>query len=133
MHDDPKTMSLDSVLKSKWGTFGRDMRLAMESLKDEGGEFISRDADYEIAWYVEDGLRVIFYPHRTSASNYHIRIRIHGKRTDRARYIMTKLYYCQPHYITFQWKGLSYNELHEWADEFGIDTGLLPTKEKVSE
>ncbi|NIB43767.1 hypothetical protein HBA55_29465 [Pseudomaricurvus alkylphenolicus] len=120
--DEIRTMSLDSILATKHHELRFAAEAAVEALKDEPGKLISREADYEVAWYEENGFRVVVYPHRTSAGNYHLRIRMQGKRkgSDRARYIMTKLYRCTPHDINFQWKGMGINQILKWEREFGF-------------
>ena len=42
------------------------------------------DANYELFHAVVDGVRMIFYPHKTSAGNYHVRVRngTPGKKTE---------------------------------------------------
>ena len=120
--EERKKMSLDSILAAKRHMHKEPLQAAVKALQDEPGKLISRDANYEIAWYEEDDFRVIIYPHKTSAYNYHLRIRAQGKNknSDRARYIMTKLYYCSPHDINFQWKGMSLNTVFDWKCEFGL-------------
>jgi hypothetical protein len=45
-----------------------------------GGIISWSNADYEAFQYTNDGIRLIFYPHKTSAGNYHIRVRDGGSK-----------------------------------------------------
>lgn len=119
---DSKHWSLDSILAAK-NTFDlkRPLLAAVEALEKEPGKLESREADYEIACYVEDGFRITIYPHKTRGTgNIGLRIRLAGKRSDRARYIMTLLYNCSPHDTHFSWKHQSMQERHSWEKEFGF-------------
>ena len=56
---------------------------AEQRLAKMGGRLDWSDADYEVMRWVHPKLTLIFYPHRTTAGNYHIRVRA-GKCLDRA-------------------------------------------------
>ena len=59
--------------------FKAEFETAKKRLAPLGGTVSPGIHDYEAFIYEGDGVRLIFYPHRTSASNYHIRIRTGGK------------------------------------------------------
>jgi hypothetical protein len=44
-----------------------------------GGKLEPGVHDYQAFTFTMPGLRLVFYPHKTSASNYHIRVRAEGK------------------------------------------------------
>jgi hypothetical protein len=44
-----------------------------------GGKLEPGVHDYQAFTFTMPGLRLVFYPHKTSASNYHIRVRTEGK------------------------------------------------------
>lgn len=88
---DSKHWSFDGIRKNKGHQLHRDLMDAIEALKDEPGEWVSRDADYEIAWYVDGDARVVLYPHKTTAGNHHIRCRLQGKDIKRAAEIQKAL------------------------------------------
>jgi len=48
---------------------------AQERLAGLGGKLLDSPHDYEIARWTNPELTLIFYPHRTSANNYHCRVR----------------------------------------------------------
>lgn len=49
--------------------------LAHDILDDEVGELSESPHDYQCFTFVGPGISLVFYPHRTSAGNYHIRVR----------------------------------------------------------
>lgn len=57
---------------------------AAEILKNEGGVLEDSPHDYQCFTYREDRVCLVFYPHRTSAWNYHTRVRDQGSK-DKAR------------------------------------------------
>ena len=59
--------------------YGEEFRMAKEILKDFDGELAWSKNDYEAFIFKSDDMYLIFYPHRTSARNYHIRVRGTGK------------------------------------------------------
>lgn len=44
-----------------------------------GGKLEPGVHDYQAFTFTMPGLRLVFYPHKTSASNYHLRVRTEGK------------------------------------------------------
>jgi len=61
---------------TKKGYFLREFEAAKERLKPLGGEVIPGDKDYEAFIYIAEGIRLTFYPHKTSKTgNRHIRFR----------------------------------------------------------
>jgi len=59
--------------------FGAEFQKAQARLAPLGGKVEPGVFDYEAFTYTAPGLKLIFYPHRTTAGNYHIRIRHVGK------------------------------------------------------
>jgi hypothetical protein len=59
--------------------FGAEFEKAKTRLAPLGGVVRPGVHDYEAFIYEGPGVRLIFYPHRTSANNYHIRVRTGGK------------------------------------------------------
>jgi hypothetical protein len=56
-----------------------EFETAKKRLAPLGGKVEPGVHDYEAFTYERPGLRLIFYPHKTSAQNYHIRVRSVGK------------------------------------------------------
>ena len=59
--------------------FAREFATAKERLAHLGGVVSAGVHDYEAFTYEGSGVRLIFYPHKTSAGNHHIRVRTSGK------------------------------------------------------
>jgi len=55
--------------------YGREFKMAKKILKDFKGDFKWSKNDYEAFTFKNDNINIIFYPHKTSAGNYHIRVR----------------------------------------------------------
>lgn len=55
-----------------------DLALAAPVLARHGCALEDVTADYQTARIVGDGVRLVIYPHRTSAGNYHLRLRDEG-------------------------------------------------------
>ncbi len=55
---------------------------AQTRLTGLNGQLVASETQYEIMRWVHDDLVLIFYPHRTTAGNYHVRVRA-GKCGDR--------------------------------------------------
>jgi len=55
---------------------------AQTRLAGLGGKLVDSDVQYEVMRWIHDDLVLIFYPHKTSAGNYHVRVRA-GKCADR--------------------------------------------------
>lgn len=79
-----------------------------------GGSLSWCDADYEAFQFKTEGVRLVFYPHKTSAGNYHIRVRDGGsKNKNRARAIILVIQFDLAKTCTFSAKkesSLHYNE-----------------------
>lgn len=73
--------------------FAAEFKLAGDYLLPRwGGRLDWVAADYEAFHYTLPDARLVFYPHRTSASNHHIRVRDGGsKNKERAAAIMSLL------------------------------------------
>lgn len=65
----------DSNKKQYPKLYREEFELARTTLATRKGTLEWSSADYEAFIYMEPGVRLVFYPHRTSAGNYHIRIR----------------------------------------------------------
>lgn len=74
-HSDPRA----GKYVGKKGPFNAEFLTAIERLAPLGGVVSPGVNDYEAFVYDVPGLRMIFYPHRTTARNYHIRMRPTGK------------------------------------------------------
>jgi hypothetical protein len=59
--------------------FRREFEAARDRLASLGGSVEPGVNDYEAFTYSAPGVRLIFYPHKTSAGNHHIRVRAGGK------------------------------------------------------
>jgi hypothetical protein len=59
--------------------FKREFETARARLAPLGGTVDHGEHDYEAFTYTAPGVRLIFYPHKTSAGNQHIRVRAGGK------------------------------------------------------
>lgn len=59
--------------------FRDEFQKAKDRLAHLGGQVIPGLHDYEAFIYESAKLRLIFYPHKTSAGNHHIRVRTSGK------------------------------------------------------
>ena len=59
--------------------YNNEFKLAEKILKDFGGNLEWSTNDYEAFTFKNDEINIIFYPHKTSAGNYHIRVRGNGK------------------------------------------------------
>jgi hypothetical protein len=69
--------------------YAEEFRLA-QSVLGESVEWSPHD--YEAFRYKDEDVSLVFYPHRTTAGNYHIRIRDNGsKNKQRAIELMQKL------------------------------------------
>lgn len=53
---------------------------AQNALRPYSGTLEWSAADYEAFIYKSDAVKIIFYPHRTSAGNHHLRIRDSGSK-----------------------------------------------------
>lgn len=59
--------------------FKAEFEDAGRRLAHMGGKLEAGVHDYQAFTFTLPGLRLVFYPHKTSASNYHIRVRTEGK------------------------------------------------------
>lgn len=72
--------------------YKEEFALAKSILKDEPGKLEWSKNDYQVFTYKEDGVTLVFYPHKTSAGHYHIRVRNqNSKDTEKARRLMILL------------------------------------------
>lgn len=74
-------------------------------LKDEPGALEWAADDYVAFRYRESSARIVFYPHKTSAGHYHLRIRDEGSK-DKPRFadLARRLYLGSGHTCTFSVK-----------------------------
>jgi len=69
-----------------------ELTVAKDVLSHYGGEIKVLGYDYEAFRYVSPSVTLIFYPHKTSAGNYHLRVRSqHSKDKKLAEALMRKL------------------------------------------
>lgn len=74
-------------------------------LSSEPGELVWADDAYVAFRYIELGVRIVFYPHRTTSRNYHIRCRTEPcSDRPRAEMLMRKLDESMPGWCTFSRK-----------------------------
>jgi len=65
---------------------------ATKMLENEGGTIEESPHDYQCFTFKADGVCLVFYPHRTTARNYHIRVRNQGsKNKEKAEKLMKML------------------------------------------
>lgn len=75
---------------------------ASAALADEPGTFVWATDAYVAFRYIEPGVRIVFYPHRTTARNYHIRCRTEPcSDMRRAEVLMKRLDDSKPGWCTF--------------------------------
>lgn len=98
--------------------FGADFQKARERLAPLGGVVQAGEHDFEAFTYTLPGkLRLIFYPHRTTAGNHHIRVRVSGKFDPKA--LRDALFALAENSCTFQCP--SHAELHREAVTAALD------------
>ena len=74
----------------KW--YSDEYRIAKEVLAHEHGKLEWSKNDYEAFRFTSEHLVLIFYPHKTSAGNYHLRVRDqHSKNRIHAFQLMRRL------------------------------------------
>lgn len=96
----------------------------LERFGQKSGHLVWGKNDYEAFLYTEMGVRLIFYPHRTSAGNYHIRVRSQGsKQPKRAMTLMAMLYIGAGNNCTFSWSGIDLNATHKIAQQRQVEDG----------
>lgn len=77
------------IYKTHWQ---KELRLAKRILKDENVAILEFWRDYICFKILGDGFRIVVYPHKTSAHNYHLRVRGEAvKNESEADRIMSKL------------------------------------------
>ena len=59
--------------------YGTEFKMAKKFLQHLKGKLEWSNNDYEAFTFKANDLNLIFYPHKTSAGNYHIRVRGTGK------------------------------------------------------
>ncbi|MEH6566218.1 MAG: hypothetical protein V7756_12890 [Halopseudomonas sp.] len=69
-----------------------DFKLAAEILAGRNGALDWSEHDYQAFTYRETGVCLVFYLHKTSAGNYHVRVRNQGSKDQKlAKVLMTEL------------------------------------------
>lgn len=71
----------DRFRRHEWGA---ELTMAEEVARVFGGEVSTTDAAHQVAKIVGADFRVVIYPHRTSARNYHLRVRDEGSKNRQA-------------------------------------------------
>lgn len=99
---------------------------------DIAGRVLSQEAG-ELAWatdnhvafrFIGEGVRIVFYPHKTSARNYHIRVRDEGSKDKaKAHGLMLALDIGAGNNCTFQRKHACANEVFSYADQHSLEFG----------
>ena len=106
-------------IRTKPREWQAEFEVAAAVLEGEPGALEWATDDYVAFRYREPGVRIVFYPHRTSALNYHLRIRDEGSK-DHARFadLTRRLYVGSGANCTFQMKngGIA---LPEEGQQFG--------------
>jgi hypothetical protein len=70
----------------------RQFNMAKLMLNASDDELTWRDGDYEAFMFKRGDVQILFYPHKTSANNYHIRVRDSGSKNKKlAQRIMDRL------------------------------------------
>lgn len=85
--------------------YGKEFALAKFALKNDDGRLEWANADYQAFTYKSDEVTLIFYPHKTTANNYHIRVRSQNSRSaEKANDLMAMLDKSQSWNCTFTYK-----------------------------
>lgn len=79
MSDPFKGMYLQKRMQLHKRYFKAEYEDAGRRLAHLGGKLEPGVHDYQAFTFTMPGLRLVFYPHKTSASNYHLRVRTEGK------------------------------------------------------
>lgn len=91
--------------KPKPWEWQQDFDLAQSLLAGYPGKLEIATDPYVAFRYIEEGLRIVFYPHRTTAGHYHIRTRVEPcNRRPEARRIQAMLDKGAGPNCTFTWK-----------------------------
>ena len=64
--------------------YAEEFGLARGILAQYGGTFKWSEYDYQAFTFTKQGVNLIFYPHKTSAGNHHLRVREQGS-TDKVQ------------------------------------------------
>lgn len=99
--------------------------IAERVLADAGGELVWASDDYVAFRFIGEGVRIVFYPHRTSARNYHLRVRTEAcKNKSLADELMLQLDIGAGHDCTFSRKNSgSINTVLDYARENDLTFG----------
>ncbi len=82
-----------------------DKALALKILENEPGVIEDSTHDYQCFTYKSDDVSLVFYPHKTSAGNYHMRVRNQGSKSKiEAKRIMRILDFYAGYNCTFTHK-----------------------------
>lgn len=100
--------------------FQREFETAKVRLAPLGGDVLPGEHDYEAFTYSAPGIRLIFYPHRTSAGNYHIRVRAVGK--PEPEKLRAAVYALAENSCTFQFP--AHRQLHDEAVRHNLRRGI---------
>jgi hypothetical protein len=103
----------------------REFAIAGRVLAEAGGELTWSTHDYEAFRFVAPGVRLIFYPHRTSSTgNISIRVRDSGSsNTKLAARLMARLHIGSGNDNTFSWKGMDLNAMLRVKDAERLEWG----------
>ncbi len=108
--------------------YGLEFAIARLALEGEPGTLAWGMHDYEAMVFNGPAVRLIFYPHRTSAGNYHLRVRDQAsKDKKRAALLIARLQVASGHWCTFQSSSVDQNKAHEVAKRDGREFGWART------
>lgn len=69
-----------------------ELSIALKVASAEGAYLFLTDAPYQVAKVIGDRFKLVIYPHRTTAGNYHLRVRDEGSADkERARTVALAL------------------------------------------
>lgn len=99
--------------------------MAGRILASEPGELVIANDPYVAFRYLEPSkIRIVFYPHKTSAGNYHMRVRNEGSRdASRADELMVRLDIGAGHNCTFQRRHTGVMTGIDYAREHDLEFG----------
>jgi hypothetical protein len=87
-----RAMEVEETSEHTPGPWAEYISLAKALLKNPPGQFVHAEDAYVAFRYIEPTVRLVFYPHRTTASNQHMRVRVeHCKDMARARNLLLQI------------------------------------------
>ena len=106
-------------LSKKVFNWGQDIEIVFDVAQRHGCHLEPSTDEYIIAKIIGDGVRLVLYPHKTSAKNYHLRVRDeNSKNPEAAHLIVNHLDLAAGNNCTFQMKLQSKHDLINRAKKF---------------